>query len=269
MALIKLSFLQQALQLSYDDENGTLIKKKRINGPVAVKSEPVQSLQLKPSVAENKSTGTTARLYVDSQPSMPAVLEEKQFVDSRPLVKEAAIHVLKEEQVILSSTESDTAVAMVKAPTTAKKNLLHNLRDKHVKNLAVENKKEAVAITAESLKQAWSCFIEKLKKDFKHSVVTVFNQAELAVINEAHFSIRVSSSLEQKFIDQEKMTLLEYLKDCFNNKNIGFTIHITEQSKHEGIAETPLTTREKYLRIIEQYPMVKELKDRLKLELDY
>jgi DNA polymerase-3 subunit gamma/tau len=108
-----------------------------------------------------------------------------------------------------------------------------------------------------------------LKKDFKHSVVTVFNQAELAVINEAHFSIRVSSSLEQKFIDQEKMTLLEYLKDCFNNKNIGFTIHITEQSKHEGIAETPLTTREKYLRIIEQYPMIKELKDRLKLELDY
>jgi DNA polymerase-3 subunit gamma/tau len=35
------------------------------------------------------------------------------------------------------------------------------------------------------------------------------------------------------------------------------------------ISDATLTTREKYQKIIEQYPLVKELKDRLKLELDY
>jgi DNA polymerase-3 subunit gamma/tau len=30
-----------------------------------------------------------------------------------------------------------------------------------------------------------------------------------------------------------------------------------------------LNTREQYLKIIEEYPLVKELKDRLRLELDY
>jgi DNA polymerase-3 subunit gamma/tau len=33
--------------------------------------------------------------------------------------------------------------------------------------------------------------------------------------------------------------------------------------------EENLTTREQYLRIIEQYPLVKELKDKLRLQLDY
>jgi len=31
----------------------------------------------------------------------------------------------------------------------------------------------------------------------------------------------------------------------------------------------PLSKREQYLKMIEQYPLVKELKDRLRLELDY
>ena len=33
--------------------------------------------------------------------------------------------------------------------------------------------------------------------------------------------------------------------------------------------DAPLGTKEQYLRMIEQYPLVKELKDRLNLELDY
>jgi DNA polymerase-3 subunit gamma/tau len=145
--------------------------------------------------------------------------------------------------------------------------LLQSLRDKHVNIGINENVKEVLPITEESLKNSWKCFTEKLKKEFKNSVVTVFNLAELRVVNDNHFSITVSTSLEQKFIDQEKMTLLEYFKDCFNNKNIGFTIHIIEQPKQEVVST--LTSREKYLKMIEQYPMIKELKDRLKLELDY
>jgi DNA polymerase-3 subunit gamma/tau len=170
---------------------------------------------------------------------------------------------------IPSSANSEPIVAAIKAPASAKKTLLQNTRDKYVNNAIGENKKEAIAITEESLKQAWNCFIDKLKKELKHSVVTVFNQAQLNVINETLFSIKVSTSLELKFIEQEKLTLLEYLKDCFNNRNISFTVYINEQLKQEVTPEASLSTREKYLKIIEQYPMVKELKDRLKLELDY
>jgi DNA polymerase-3 subunit gamma/tau len=108
-----------------------------------------------------------------------------------------------------------------------------------------------------------------LKKQSKHTVVTNFNIAQLQVVNDQHFSVTVATSLQQKFIEQEKTTLLEYLKDCFHNRNIGFTIHISDQGKDVVISDATLTTREKYQKIIEQYPLVKELKDRLKLELDY
>jgi DNA polymerase-3 subunit gamma/tau len=33
--------------------------------------------------------------------------------------------------------------------------------------------------------------------------------------------------------------------------------------------QTHLSTKEQYLKMIEQYPLVKELKDKLRLELDY
>jgi DNA polymerase-3 subunit gamma/tau len=33
--------------------------------------------------------------------------------------------------------------------------------------------------------------------------------------------------------------------------------------------DRPLNKREQFLQIVEQYPLVKELKDRLRLELDY
>lgn len=269
MALIKLSFLQQAIQLSYDNESGALIKKKRVNGPVAVKIEPLQSLQIKPSVKGSNKATPEAKLYVEPRPVASKVLEAKPTIQNKQQAKEATIPLDKKEPAVTeASIKTEPAVFVMQAPQTAKKNLLQNLRDKHV-NAINESVKEEIPITEESLKQSWNCFTEKLKKEFKNSVVTVFNLAELKVVNEHHFSITVSTSLEQKFIDQEKMTLLEYLKGCFNNRNIGFTIHIKEQPKQEEAAEANLTTREKYLRIIEQYPMVKELKDRLKLELDY
>ncbi len=269
MALIKLSFLQQAIQLSYDTENGALIKKKRVNGPVAIKAEQIQSLQIKPSFAGN-GKASTAKLYVEPQISVTQVSEAKPIIESIKVVNEVAIQLPQEELLAIpSSANSEPLVAAIKAPASAKKTLLQNTRDKYVNNAIGENKKEAIAITEESLKQAWNCFIDKLKKELKHSVVTVFNQAQLNVINETLFSIKVSTSLELKFIEQEKLTLLEYLKDCFNNRNISFTVYINEQLKQEVTPEASLSTREKYLKIIEQYPMVKELKDRLKLELDY
>jgi DNA polymerase-3 subunit gamma/tau len=35
------------------------------------------------------------------------------------------------------------------------------------------------------------------------------------------------------------------------------------------VTEAPMTARDQYMKLIEEYPLVKELKDRLRLELDY
>jgi DNA polymerase-3 subunit gamma/tau len=42
-----------------------------------------------------------------------------------------------------------------------------------------------------------------------------------------------------------------------------------EGQKENVIIDLPLSSKEQYQKIIEQYPLVKELRDRLRLELDY
>ena len=44
---------------------------------------------------------------------------------------------------------------------------------------------------------------------------------------------------------------------------------IVEENITSEPTERLLNKREQYQKIVEQYPLVKELKDRLKLELDY
>jgi DNA polymerase-3 subunit gamma/tau len=43
---------------------------------------------------------------------------------------------------------------------------------------------------------------------------------------------------------------------------------VEKEGSNEPAART-LSSKEQYLKIIEEYPLVKELKDRLRLELDY
>jgi DNA polymerase-3 subunit gamma/tau len=78
-----------------------------------------------------------------------------------------------------------------------------------------------------------------------------------------------SNNLEMKFIEQEKRSLSEHLQKAFNNKTLSFSISIRENTETEEPVEKQLNKREQFLQIVEQYPLVKELKDRLKLELDY
>jgi DNA polymerase-3 subunit gamma/tau len=268
MTMIKLTFLQQAIELSFDNQSSTLVKKKRVSGPVAVRFEQLQSLQIKPAPTAN-TLQTGAKLYIESkQPTLAAVPEVQQVAVKIPAIAD----VPASTKIAIENVSATTTLASPpkpKEPLAGKKSLLQSLRDKHLSNKSNENVREAIPVTEENLKEHWKCFTDKLKQQLKHSVVTVFNNAELQVVNEQHFSITVSASLEQKFIEQEKLPLLEYLKSCFHNRNIGFTIRINEQPKEIVISEATLTTREKYQRVIEQYPMIKELKDRLKLELDY
>ncbi len=269
MTMIKLTFLQQAIELSFDNQTAALVKKKRVSGPVAVKFEPLQSIQINAPAAAPEQTAQGGKLYI--QLDKPAlVAEPKPVIEKKLPVKEiASLPKQKENVDTLTETAEMPVAAKAWTPSTGKKSLLETLRAQHITNAINENKKEAVTVTIENLEEHWNCFKEKLRQQAKHSVVTVFNNAQLEVINEQHFSITVSASLEQKFIEQEKTTLLEYLKNCFHNRNIGFTVLMNEQIKKASSSEPALTTREKYQKVIEQYPVIKELKDRLKLELDY
>jgi DNA polymerase-3 subunit gamma/tau len=262
MTMIKLTFLQQAIELSYDSETATLVKKKRVNGPVAVKFEPLQSLQIKAAAA------TESKLFIQPQTQgagdRPVRVMKPTVVESNAYAPQTMV-----ADEVMTATMEEVKVPAQKTPLSPKKSLLDSLRDKHITNRVTEDVKELIPVTDEKIKEHWKCFTDKLKAQNKHSAVTVFNNAKLDVVNDSHFCVTVSASLEQKFIEQEKTVLLEYLKDCFHNRNLGLNVQIVELPKEVTTTEATLSSRERYQKVIEQYPMIKELKDRLKLELDY
>jgi DNA polymerase-3 subunit gamma/tau len=93
--------------------------------------------------------------------------------------------------------------------------------------------------------------------------------ATLKIIDNNTIEIITESNIQQKFIEQERADLVEHLQTHFRNRQLIYNVIIIENDNNYEPAERTLTSKEQYLKIIEEYPLVKELKDRLKLELDY
>jgi DNA polymerase-3 subunit gamma/tau len=70
-------------------------------------------------------------------------------------------------------------------------------------------------------------------------------------------------------VEQEKRKLTELVHEKFANPAISFSVSVRENSAYTQPLEKTLSRKEQYLQIVESYPLVKDLKEKLKLELDY
>ena len=69
-------------------------------------------------------------------------------------------------------------------------------------------------------------------------------------------------------MEVERAELIPHLQNYFNNRILSYQVRVIETEDTTVVANAPLTRKQQYLKIIEEYPLVQELKDRLKLELD-
>gem|GEM_PF-4901170 len=75
--------------------------------------------------------------------------------------------------------------------------------------------------------------------------------------------------MQEKFIDQEKMYLLEYLQRHFCNKQIDFTYSLRETVRKDLPLSMTLNSKQKFDRIAERYPLLRVLKDNLRMEIEF
>ena len=125
-----------------------------------------------------------------------------------------------------------------------------------------------IPLTIEKLQEAWNQYLSQLREK-KNPAAQSFEMARLNVIDESRFEAITNNNLEQRFIEQEKRGLCEFLQERFQNRKLTISIIIKENPDVLVAEEKPLSKRDQYQKIIEQYPLVKELRDRLRLELDY
>ncbi|MCZ2223670.1 MAG: DNA polymerase III subunit gamma/tau [Chitinophagales bacterium] len=240
LTLIKLNFLQQAITLAVD-ENGAVVKKKQIDNKA--------TLQFKPIVA----------LPVKIKPIKPPT-EESKFYVQEPTIKQ--------EKIIKPTTKTSNNTQP--KVNTKQPNLLEVLREKAKGKYTISEVLEAESLEMNKLKECWNKYTEKLKKQTnKHSTIKTFELAEIEIENEQIFKVKVSAITQQKFIEQEKMFVLEDIQNTFNNKGINFTVCLNENVEQETIPlYMKLTSKQKYERLVQQNPLIEEFKNKLNLGLE-
>src|SRR5258705_8025998 len=245
LALIKLCYLQQAIELS-SDANG-INKKKIVESSLTFRTAAIRSFEIK-SPVHGKSQGS----YGKSS-------EAKLIIETPSLEK---ITVTEEK-----SGYNEPQTSSLK-PQTAKLSALDKIRKQYQANGSTDNGNTNHPLNDDTLQKAWADYVQKLK-EAKNSAALSFEMALLRIKDDNSFEAVTADNIQKQFIEQDRNKLFTFLQERLQNRLLRFNVIIEEQAEGKPKIEILLTAKEQFLKMTEQYPMVKELKDRLRLELDY
>lgn len=128
----------------------------------------------------------------------------------------------------------------------------------------------AIPLTAGALVVYWEEFIDRFRQANKMTVVSNLQLAQVILIAQQEIGIVSRNIVQFRFMEEEKLEISEFFKRKFKNNNLIITLQLDEsQQQTEDTGPVALSSREQFARMIEKYPLVKELKDRLNMELDF
>lgn len=242
LALIKLCYLQQAIELSA--EGNAVGKKKVVEAPLAFRTSPIKIFSSRqPGLEKEPQKQSAAKLIIEtSRVERISVAEESPGLEKRP---------------------ASTTTA---APS--KLSALDKIRKQYQANGNNGNGNINHPLQFEELQKAWAEYVIKLK-EAKNPAAQPFELALLRIKDENSFEAVTSNTIEKQFIEQDRNKLFSFLQDRLKNRLLQFNTIVEEKAENRPQIEITLTSKEQYQKMVEQYPLVKELKDRLRLELDY
>jgi DNA polymerase-3 subunit gamma/tau len=243
LALIRLTYLMQAIEIIAEGES--VIKKKVVDTAKPVAFRNIAGIR----PAESEGKEKEARLTIESNPSRKAAIESE-AVETKSAQAEVVTSESRSESVSVKSAQLD------------------KIRKQIAERTASGETQKTIPLDPEKLKDAWKSYSDLLKEN-KNPAVQSFDLAVLNILNDYTFEVITNNNLEQKFIEQEKRLLSEHLQKIFANKLLTFSVRITDTPAEKIVIEKTLSKKDQFLMMAEQYPLIRELKEKLKLDLDY
>ncbi len=239
MALIKLCYINQAVEFSETNGDG-VIKKKIVDSAKPVSFKGISMIKLKD-------------------------LPVREIAAKKQIITEAALFIKKEVAPVVPVLENTE----IETPARRKSGFgsLEKIRARLMQETVQE--KTLLELNIENLEKAWTTYTENLFTEKKFPVVTQFKMATLRVDDEFNFTVVTEGILQQRFIEMERSSLIPYMQKYFGNKLLKYSIEINEPEVTAENDEKTLSSKQQYELIIKKHPLVKELKDRLKMEIDY
>lgn len=238
LTIIKLTYLLQAVEMVNTD--GAVSKKKLVETAKPVAFRKIQPIRIK----EAEPAISTAPASTQNQEAKLIIEQPQQRIEKK--ITAETVPVIDEPKRSLGS--------------------LAAIRNK----VSAQNKtgKEVKALTQAELDVCWGNFIEKLSAKKNHSAVTNFKMATLKILDQNSIEIVTQSNIQQKFIEQERAALIEDFQQYFCNRQFTYNVVVEEPAEDAAPMEKVLSRKEQYAIIAKEYPLVEELRNRLRLELD-
>jgi DNA polymerase-3 subunit gamma/tau len=230
LAIIRLTYLQQAIELATE---GSTVSKKKVAERQAFRNIDVRSYP---------SNGNAAQK------------------ENRPLLEEKPAKLIIDEGVKKSAPPELPHQPIKISP-------LQKIRAKFT-DKADNGQLVSKPLDEKDLLSAWQEYLEMLRAE-KSPAVQPFAMAALRIKDENSFEAISANNIEKQFIEHNRNRLFSFLQEKLKNRFLQFNVVVEEKKNEENPAVIPLSAKEQFMKMAEEFPMVKELKDRLRLELDY
>ncbi len=278
MALIRLCYLQQAVTLVSNDQSGEVVKKNLIpeGAPQRLRAPMAQPIYGKPATTKT-ITPEAPRLTIEVEKGAPAA--NTASTAPAPPVQAAPVPPAATAPAAQPYTAPAPPPAPKPAATTAPQTKLTGLaamrealaaKQQHETAAAAAAASSSIALTAGALVVYWEEFIDRFRQANKMTIVGNLQLAQVVLLGPEEIGLISRNIVQFRFMEEEKLEIADFFKKKFRNKDLVLTLSLDEsQQEVEDTGPAPLSSREQFARMIEKYPLVKELKDRLNMELDF
>ena len=259
LCLIKLCYLPQALELATSTE-GALVKKRSVDGPIAYRTRKI------PTPTIRKLSGLPQEATLREQ----IVQETPKAYQPAPPETAPQWETPTQPAPAASSQKQVAPTTQPTQPVTGtKKTLLQKLNEKHSSG-ALQQTVQTIPLEIEALKQAWQEFSDLRKAEGLHHIVTSFSIVDLQILDANSVEVVSPSVLSLKLIEQYKTDLLQHMQQAFGNNKLQLQYR-TEivQNDNEVKSLQHLSNRERFDMLADQYPLLRDLKEKLRLEIGY
>jgi hypothetical protein len=117
----------------------------------------------------------------------------------------------------------------------------------------------------EEISSAWKAYTDECLKD-DLMVQSVFRMAELVMLGYNHAEVRLSGSTQIVVFNEQRGALSDFFRERFGMQGIELSVVKTAIT---DVAIEYQTDKQKYEHLVKDYPMLDELRRRLKLRIDY
>ncbi|MCB9195118.1 MAG: hypothetical protein H6598_02735 [Flavobacteriales bacterium] len=125
--------------------------------------------------------------------------------------------------------------------------------------------KPRTSFTDDELQAKWKSYCYLLQKNKKASLYATLTKHPVKLMDDFKLHLTLDSEIQELEVNTDKANLLGFLRRELNNYGIDL---YTEVIQHQDDTKH-LTSKDKFLKMVEKNPVLSEMRERLGLELEY